>query len=116
MANDELWTSESRDQNPFREQRMSPIRISFLFACGAIALSMMATPIIAERTLVAKSEYGVDAYDTIITGSVAPVSIEPASSNAYPVAKRRFTIRRTITENGSVSCVIIDRYNQFSDC
>lgn len=116
MANDEFWTSDSRDQNPFRERRVSPIRISFLFACGVIALSMMATPIISERTLVAKSQYGIDGYDTIITGSVAPISVEPTVSNAYPGTKRQFTIRRTITENGSVSCVVIDRYNQFSDC
>lgn len=127
MADDEFWTSDNRELNHTIRGRVSPVRISFLFACGVIALSVMVTPIIAERTLGNKfysnagnwdliARENTPGYDTIVTGSVAPVVVNRNALSPYPGVKKQFTIRRTITENDAISCVIVDLQNRVSDC
>lgn len=115
MANDELWTSSEDNMFEKTNSGISALRISMLFACGAIALALVVTPMVAGDSSgnVASFEKGV--YDNVMTSSVNGTGTTSKSNDAQPFPKglnnqgsgsNAYTIRRSITQATEETCII----------
>lgn len=125
MANDELWTSSEDNLFEKKSSGISALRISILFACGAIALALVVTPMVANdpSNNVASSENG--AYDNLMTSSVegAGTASRPKIAQPYPKGlnnqgsgSNAYTIRRSITQTSKEACLIYDNGLKTTGC
>ncbi|WP_162654789.1 hypothetical protein [Lentilitoribacter sp. Alg239-R112] len=119
MANEELWTSSGDDVFETKSSGTSALRISVLFACGAVALALVVTPMVAGDTS-SKN----DAYDNLITSSVGGGNVSrskviqafPKSLNNQGSGSNVYTIRRSITQTSNETCIIYDNGLKTDGC
>lgn len=125
MANDELWTSSEDNMFEKTNSGISALRMSMLFACGAIALALVVTPMVAgdPSSKVASSEKGV--YDNVMTSSVDGAGTTSRSNGAQPFPKglnnqgsssNAYTIRRSITQISDETCIIYNNGLKTAGC
>lgn len=125
MANDELWTSSEENLFEKKSSGISALRISMLFACGAIALALVVTPMVAgdPSNHMASSDNG--AYDNLMTSSVSGggtgsrpniVQPYPKGLNNQGSGSNAYTIRRSITQTSNEACIIFNNGLKTAGC
>lgn len=114
MTNDELWT-DSKDNDWQQPKRtFSALHLSMLFAIAVVAGAMILTPILAgnTNTNIAVSDGVI--YDTVVTGSIG--TIKSSEQRTPNFAKKKYTIRHSITQSSGEACVIFDLDHQSGNC
>lgn len=118
MANDELWASSEDNIFEKKTNGISALRISMLFACGAIALALVVTPMVANDPSNA-------AYDDVITSSIGAGGAVSKSNTVQPFPKglnnqasgsNAYTIRRSITQTSNEACIIYNSGLKTAGC
>ncbi len=117
MINEDFWRAvRMKERNSNKSRRTGALNIALLFGTAAIALTLILTPMLAERTGGAAhfaTATIADPYDNIKTGSIRPAdpSARPETENG-----RRYVIRRSILQKSPGSVCIVDGYKSGDDC
>lgn len=121
MANNELWTSSEDSLFEKKNSGISALRISLLFACGAIALALVVTPMVAgdPSSNLASSDNGV--YDNVTTSSVGRARSRTGGVQPFPrglnnQGSNAYTIRHSITQTSNEACIIYDTGLKTDSC
>jgi hypothetical protein len=114
MANDELWAvSDEIKWNPPKKS-LNAVHLSMLFAAGVVAVAVVITPILAEKTDWTVANSGGQIFDNVVTGSVGSTS-DGIQKNPFS-GKKQYTIRRSITQTSVEECVIYDNGARTAGC
>ncbi len=117
MINEDFWRAvRMKERSSNNSRRTGALNIALLFGTAAIALTLIITPMLADRSTVARLANApmADPYDDIKTGSIRPandVTDKPETENG-----RRYVIRRSILQREPGSVCIVQGYKSGDDC
>ncbi|TIL70320.1 MAG: hypothetical protein E5Y65_31345 [Mesorhizobium sp.] len=107
MSLDRDWDSIRPDRS-FRAAGMGILRITLLFGSAAVALALIATPLLDNRTRSARDDFA-DGLDRMSTGSVG--------STGSTGRRDTYTLRSSVLQPLPTSiCVIRDNGQRGGDC
>ncbi|RWP57184.1 hypothetical protein [Mesorhizobium sp.] len=107
MSLDRDWDSIRPDRS-FRAAGMGILRITLLFGSAAVALALIATPLLDNRTRSARDDFA-GGLDRMSTGSV--------ESTGSTGRRDTYTLRRSVLQPLPTSiCVIRDNGQRSGDC
>lgn len=117
MINEDFWRAvRMKERSSNNSRRTGALNIALLFGTAAIALTLIITPMLADRSTVAHVADApiADPYDDIQTGSIRPVN----DINARPETEngRRYVIRRSILNPEPGAACIVQGYKSGDDC
>lgn len=124
MANDEFWTPSEDKLFNKKNDGIGALRISMLFACGAIALALVVTPMVAGD-LSNKMAFESGYYDNLTTSSIGSGRAVSEYKSTQPFPKSRnikdsgskvYTIRRSITQTSNETCIIFKNGLKTNGC
>lgn len=129
MANDELWTAPEENLFEQKSSGISALRISMLFACGAIALALVVTPMVAGDASNQITYFQDGVFDDLTTSSVNG-SVDgaegvsgrkehqpfPNNLNGQGSGSNTYTVRRSVTQTTNQSCIIYSNGLKTSGC
>lgn len=102
MVNEDFWrAARSRERSSVKTGRTGVLNIALLFGTAAIALSLVVTPMLADKTEKKTLAFQPDEYDMMSTGSI------PKADGG-----KRYTIRRSVLQETPGSVCIIDGFGQ----
>ena len=99
MANEDFWKAvRSRERSSHLSGKTGVLNIALLFGMAAIALSLVLTPMLADKADTKRLAFEQDKYDMMSTGSIGRSD-----------GNKRYTIRRSVLQEtpGSV-CIVGD--------
>ncbi|MFN7012125.1 MAG: hypothetical protein ACK4PN_19080 [Allorhizobium sp.] len=99
MANEDFWKAvRSRERSSHLSGKTGVLNLALLFGMAAIALSLVVTPMLADRTEKKALAFEPEQYDMMSTGSIGRSE-----------GGKRYTIRRSVLQEtpGSV-CIVGD--------
>ena len=105
MVDDDFWKAvQEKEQASHASRRTGALNIALLFGTAAVALSLILTPMLADKS---KSSVfaSAPAFDSMTTGSI------PQSENG-----KRYTIRRSVLEKTPGSVCIVQGYGTDGGC
>lgn len=107
MRDGDFWTTVmERDSVEPPLRRFGAMRAALLFGTAAIAIAVILTPIVADRSTTARVAIAADQFDTIITGSIP----QRTKTKVY-------TVRRSILQDNPGSlCIIRSDGEKTGDC
>ncbi|RWO60923.1 hypothetical protein [Mesorhizobium sp.] len=113
MSLDRDWDSIRPDRS-FRAAGMGILRITLLFGSAAVALALIATPLLDNRTRSARDDFA-GGLDRMSTGSVESTA---SIGNTGSTGRRdTYTLRRSVLQPLPTSiCVIRDNGQRSGDC
>lgn len=117
MINEDFWRAvRMKERSSNNSRRTGAVNIALLFGTAAIALTLIITPMLADRSTVARLANVplADPYDNIQTGSIRPSAVgdaRPETENG-----RRYVIRRSILQPDPASVCIVQGYKSGDDC
>ncbi len=117
MINEDFWRAvRMKERSSNNSRRTGALNIALLFGTAAIALTLIITPMLADRSTVARMANTpiADPYDNIQTGSIRRVddtAARPETENG-----RRYVIRRSILQSDPGSGCIVQGYKSGDDC
>lgn len=104
---EEYWkTARSRQRSAQGSGKTGVLNIALLFGTAAIALSLIITPMLAERVDERRLTLVPDKFDQITTGSIGRAQ----------GTSRNYTIRRSILQEEPGSLCIVQGYGADSQC
>jgi hypothetical protein len=104
---DEFWkTVRNRQRATYRSGKTGVLNMALLFGTAVIALSLILTPMLAERADQRRMASVHQDFDMLTTGS-----IKPADSDA-----KHYTIRRSVLQETPGSVCIVQGYGADGDC
>ena len=104
---DQFWkTVRNRQRVTYRSGKTGALNIALLFGTAAIALSLIVTPMLAERSDQKRLAHVQEDFDMLTTGS-----IKPAESGS-----KHYTIRRSVLQETPGSVCIVQGYGADGDC
>ena len=104
---DEFWkTVRDRQRATYRSGKTGALNIALLFGTAAIALSLIVTPMLAERTDQKRLAHVQEDFDMLTTGSIKPVE----------AGAKHYTIRRSVLQDTPGSVCIVQGYGADGDC
>lgn len=117
MINEDFWRAvRMKERSSNNSRRTGALNIALLFGTAAIALTLIITPMLADRSTVAHVADApiADPYDNIQTGSIKPIG----DVNARPETEngRRYVIRRSILQSDPGAVCIVQGYKSGDDC
>jgi hypothetical protein len=105
---DEFWkTVRDRQRATYRSGKTGVLNVALLFGTAAIALSLILTPMLAERADQRRMASVHADFDMLTTGS-----IKPAEGNNI----KHYTIRRSVLQDTPGSVCIVQGYGADGDC
>lgn len=107
MTDGDFWTTVSeREGSEPRPRRFGPVRAALLFGTAAMAIAVILTPIVADRSTTARIAAAPDQFDNIVTGSIP----KRQTRNVY-------TVRKSILQdNPEALCIIRSNGVKTGDC
>jgi hypothetical protein len=104
---DQFWkTVRDRQRATYRSGKTGALNIALLFGTAAIALSLIVTPMLAERSDQKRLAHVQEDFDMLTTGS-----IKPAESGS-----KQYTIRRSVLQETPGSVCIVQGYGADGGC
>lgn len=104
---DQFWkTVRDRQRATYRSGKTGALNIALLFGTAAIALSLIVTPMLAERSDQKRLAHVQEEFDMLTTGS-----IEPAESGS-----KQYTIRRSVLQETPGSVCVVQDYGADGGC
>ncbi len=104
---DEFWkTVRNRQRATYRSGKTGALNIALLFGTAAIALSLIVTPMLAERSDQKRLAHVQEDFDMLTTGSIKPVES----------GSKHYTIRRSVLQETPGSVCIVQGYGVNGDC
>jgi hypothetical protein len=104
---DEFWkTVRDRQRATYRSGKTGVLNVALLFGTAAIALSLILTPMLAERAEQRRMANVQQDFDMLTTGS-----IKPAEGNI-----KHYTIRRSVLQDTPGSVCVVQGYGADEDC
>ena len=104
---EELWkTVRGRQKAKYRSGKTGVLNIALLFGTAAIALSLILTPMLAERADQRRLAHVQEDFDMLTTGSIKPVE-----GNT-----KHYTIRRSVLQETPGSVCIVQGYGTDGGC
>lgn len=111
---DEFWKTVRAQQRASirsgRTGRTGVLNIALLFGTAAIALSLIVTPMLANRQDSKRLANVQQDFDLITTGSVKPVD-KPADRGV-----KHYTIRKSVLQDTPGSVCIVQGYGASTPC
>jgi hypothetical protein len=105
---DEFWkTVRAQQRATVRSGKTGVLNIALLFGTAAIALSLIVTPMLAERTDSRHLAHVQEEFDNITTGSI---------KNDDAKGNKHYTIRRSVLQDSPGSICIVQGYDVDSPC
>jgi hypothetical protein len=104
---DEFWkTVRVRQRATYRSGKTGALNMALLFGTAVIALSLILTPMLAERSDQKRLAHVQEDFDMLTTGS-----IKPSDGSA-----KHYTIRRSVLQDTPGSVCIVQGYGSDSGC
>ncbi len=107
-----------KDRNSKKSRRTGVLNIALLFGTAAIALTLIVTPMLANRNSGVAADLGTmtsaDPYDDIKTGSIAPAA-DPAARTEKENGKR-YVIRRSVLQADPKDYCVVNGYKSGPGC
>lgn len=107
-----------KERNSNKSRRTGVLNIALLFGTAAIALTLIVTPMLANRTSGVAASIATlttaDPYDDIKTGSIKPsgsIQGRPETENG-----KRYVIRRSILQTNPDDYCVVTGYKSGSGC
>ncbi|RWB26030.1 MAG: hypothetical protein E5V25_26275 [Mesorhizobium sp.] len=121
MSLDRDWDSIRPDRSfSAVHAGMGILRITLLFGSAAVALALIATPLLDSRTRSARDHFvgGLDGMSTGSIGSPGSVGSTGSIGNTRSIGHRgTYTLRRSVLQPlPSSVCVILDNGKRSGDC
>ncbi|MGO4568810.1 hypothetical protein AB4Z52_28115 [Rhizobium sp. 2YAF20] len=102
---DDFWKAvREKEQTSFKSRRTGALNIALLFGTAAVALSLILTPMLADKSKSSVLASAPD-FDNITTGSI------PTSENG-----KRYTIRRSVLQQEPGSVCVVQGYGADGGC
>lgn len=117
MINEDFWRAvRMKERSSNNSRRTGAVNIALLFGTAAIALTLIITPMLADKATVATIANAPieDPYDNIQTGSIRSSGTEelrPETENG-----RRYVIRRSVLQEEPGAGCIVHGYKSGDDC
>lgn len=105
--NEDFWKTVDNSRGySAKNRRTGVLNVTLLFGTAAIALSLILTPMLANKTQTTTRLAPVpDNIDNILTGSIKRTE-----------AGKTYTIRKSILNGDTDSSCLVEGYNQMIDC
>ncbi|MFD1745168.1 hypothetical protein ACFSE1_06815 [Rhizobium helianthi] len=104
---EEFWkTVRAQKRASNRSGKTGVLNIALLFGTAAIALSLIVTPMLANRQDTRKLAHVQEEFDQITTGSISKDEKAP----------KHYTIRRSVLQDTPGSVCIVQGYGASSPC
>jgi hypothetical protein len=104
---EDFWkTVRDRQRVTYRSGRTGALNIALLFGTAAIALSLILTPMLADRADQRRLAHVQEDFDLLTTGSIPKA--EPGT--------KHYTIRRSVLQETPGSVCVIQPYGTDGDC
>jgi hypothetical protein len=104
---DEFWkTVRHRQRATYRSGKTGALNIALLFGTAVIALSLILTPMLAERWDNRRLAHVQQDFDFLTTGSIPPADR----------GIKNYTIRRSVLQETPGSVCIVQGYGADGDC
>lgn len=104
---DEFWkTVRNRQRATYRSGKTGALNIALLFGTAVIALSLIVTPMLAERSDQKRLAHVQEDFDMLTTGSIKPGE----------GGSKHYTIRRSVLQETPGSVCIVQGYGADGDC
>ncbi len=104
---DEFWKSvRNRQRATYRSGKTGALNIALLFGTAAIALSLILTPMLAERSDQKRLAHVQEDFDLLTTGSI------PSGERG----NKHYTIRRSVLQETPGSVCIVQGYGGNGGC
>jgi hypothetical protein len=105
MMDDDFWKAvREKEQTSFKSRRTGALNIALLFGTAAVALSLILTPMLSDKSKSSVLASAPD-FDSITTGSI------PTSENG-----KRYTIRRSVLQQEPGSVCVVQGYGADGGC
>jgi hypothetical protein len=105
MMDDDFWKAvREKEQTSFKSRRTGALNIALLFGTAAVALSLILTPMLSDKSKSSVLASAPD-FDNITTGSI------PTSENG-----KRYTIRRSVLQQEPGSVCVVQGYGADGGC
>jgi hypothetical protein len=105
MVDDDFWKAvQEKEQSYTSSRKTGALNIALLFGTAAVALSLILTPMLSDRSKGPVLANAPD-LDSITTGSI------PQTENG-----KRYTIRRSVMQQEPGSVCIVQGYGADSGC
>ena len=102
---DDFWKAvREKEQTSFKSRRTGALNIALLFGTAAVALSLILTPMLSDKSKSSVLASAPD-FDNITTGSI------PTSEN-----RKRYTIRRSVLQQEPGSVCVVQGYGADGGC
>lgn len=102
---DDFWKAvREKEQTSFKSRRTGALNIALLFGTAAVALSLILTPMLSDKSKSSVLASAPD-FDNITTGSI------PTSENG-----KRYTIRRSVLQQEPGSVCVVQGYGADGGC
>lgn len=102
---DDFWKAvREKDQAPSTPHKTGVLNIALLFGTAAVALSLILTPMLSDKSKSSVLASAPD-FDDMTTGSI------PKTENG-----KRYTIRRSILQDEPGSVCVVQGYGSDSGC
>lgn len=107
---DQFWkTVRDRQRATYRSGKTGALNMALLFGTAVIALSLIVTPMLAERSDQKRLAHVQEDFDMLTTGSIS----SPSSSER---GTKHYTIRRSVLQEEPGSVCIVQGYGVDGDC
>ena len=103
---EEFWTTvRVRQRTAYSSGKIGALNIALLFGTAAIALSLIITPMLADRGDQRRLAHVQEEFDRITTGSIGGER-----------GAKQYTIRRSVLQETPGAVCIVQGYGSASDC
>jgi hypothetical protein len=103
---EEFWKTVRNRQRTYRSGRTGALNMALLFGTAVIALSLILTPMLAERSNQTRLAHVQEDFDMLTTGSIKPTD----------GSGKHYTIRRSVLQETPGSVCIVQGYGTDGGC
>ncbi|MFS2153187.1 hypothetical protein [Rhizobium sp. Rhizsp42] len=109
---DDFWKAvREKEQASVSSRKTGALNIALLFGTAVVALTLILTPMLADKSKSSVFASAPSEFDSITTGSIPKGENGPKSENG-----KRYTIRRSILQDTPGSVCVVQGYGSGVGC
>jgi hypothetical protein len=109
---DDFWKAvREKEQASVSSRKTGALNIALLFGTAVVALTLVLTPMLADRSKSSVFASAPPEFDTITTGSIPKTESGPKTENG-----KRYTIRRSVLQDTPGSVCVVQGYGGGVGC
>ncbi|WP_160011739.1 hypothetical protein [Rhizobium sp. 18055] len=109
---DDFWKAvREKEQASVSSRKTGALNIALLFGTAVVALTLILTPMLADKSKSSVFASVPSEFDSITTGSIPKADSSPKTDNG-----KRYTIRRSVLQDTPGSVCVVQGYGSGIGC